>query len=92
MESSVNKTRRLSIRASSQEKELLAQAADLTRTTISQFVLREALDAAEQLLMDRTRFSLDDEAWQEFADRLDRPPRELPEIRRLMRKPSPFDE
>lgn len=86
------KDERLNLRASKREKETLEYAARLSHTSVSQFVMREALASAEQVLADRTRFELPAEQWAEFVARLDEPPREVPAIERLLSEPTPFDD
>jgi uncharacterized protein (DUF1778 family) len=87
-----NKSSRLNIRATDEEKRLLEQAADMAHVTASQFVMQAALQSAESVLGDRTRFSLPPQQWDEFARLLDRPARELPALKRAAAKPSPFSE
>lgn len=86
------KADRVYIRASAEEKEKLARAAQALRTSRSQFVLHQALDAADRILAEQTRFVLPAEEWQAFCDRLDAPTRELPKLSALAHEPSPFDE
>jgi uncharacterized protein (DUF1778 family) len=87
-----NKSSRLNIRATDEEKRLLERAADMTHVTASQFVMQSALRTADEVLGDRTRFSLPAREWDEFARLLDRPARELPALKRAAAKPSPFSE
>ncbi len=77
---------RLFIRISSAEKLKIARAAQAEKVTRSQFILREALQAADRVLADQTRFSLSPEQWTEFCNRLDEPDRDLPNIRALVEK------
>jgi uncharacterized protein (DUF1778 family) len=86
------KSARLNIRATNEEKRLLEQAADMAHVTASQFVMQAALQSADEVLGDRTRFSLPAREWDEFARLLDRPARELPALKRAAAKPSPFRE
>jgi uncharacterized protein (DUF1778 family) len=86
------KTDRLSIRISEVDKATLESAAQLSGLSAGGFVVREALAAAQTLLADNTRYVLDDERWDALCARLDKPPRDLPAIRRVAREPSPFDE
>ena len=86
------KETRLSIRASEQEKRMLAQAAGLRRMNTSQFVLQASLDAAQAILVDQMEFRLSPEQWDAFCKRLDDPPRVLPAIRKLFSEPDPWGE
>ncbi len=90
--SAQQKAEHLHIRASERDKKTLSQAAQLKNLSISQFLLQLALPVAEEILktqapeMDevQTVFALEDAAWQEFNRLLDAPPRELPELQKLL--------
>lgn len=84
------KSDRLYIRASKIEKEKLDLAAAAMRTTMSQFVLQQALEAADRVLSEQTRFVLSADDWQAFCERLDEPERDLPAVKALVKEPSPF--
>jgi len=47
--------------------------------------------AAEDTLADRRVFRLDEAAWDEFVEVLDRPARPVPELARLLSSGSVFD-
>ncbi|MFA5844113.1 MAG: DUF1778 domain-containing protein [Coriobacteriia bacterium] len=84
------KVERFNIRATKEEKSLVEQAARARHVNSSQFVLQAALSSAEQVLAEQTSFSLEPKAWDEFVALLDRPAREIPELKRAMAEPSPF--
>jgi len=84
------KRRRLSIRASAQAKRILAQAARVRRTNVSQFVLQASLDAAHAVLADRTEFRLSPAQWKAFCERLDAPAKVIPSLRDLFKEPEPI--
>jgi uncharacterized protein (DUF1778 family) len=86
------KPARLNIRVSEHEKEVLAQAARASNTTVSQFVLQKAYAEAQALLGGQTRFRLSDEKWHEFCEALDAPPKDIPQLRALLTEPGVFDE
>jgi len=48
----------------------------------------EERKSIDQSLADRTHFVLSAERWQNFCDRLDAPPKELPGLRRLLNEAS----
>ena len=52
------KDQRLSLRVSTVEKATLEAASQSISMTTSEFVLREAMSSAEEILADRTRFVL----------------------------------
>lgn len=84
------KETRLSIRASEQDKQVLAQAAQVRHTNVSQFVLQASLDAAHTVLADQTEFRLPPEQWQAFCERLDEPAKLIPALRDLFSEPEPL--
>lgn len=86
------KSERLAVRISPEQRSLLAAASRAEDTTITGFVLRAATRAAEDALADRRRFVLAEPEWAAFLTALDRPPRNLPHLRRLLATPSVLDE
>lgn len=86
------KTERLAMRVSASQKTLLDEASRATDTTLSEFVLSAATQAAEDVLADRRRFAVPTDQWDEFVRLLDAPPRTLPRLRRLLASPSVLDE
>jgi uncharacterized protein (DUF1778 family) len=86
------KETRLSIRATPESKELLERAAKKENKNLSDFVLENALSAAEAIVADDANFSLDKKHWKKFIAALDAPPRNIPELRKLLTEPGVFDE
>lgn len=82
------KGERIALRASHEERELIARASELTSTTVTAFVLRASIDRAEDVLADRREFRLPRERWNAFVEMLDRAPVEKPRLRRLLTEPS----
>lgn len=89
----VTKTRseKLDLRLTPEDKQKLIAAAELEHRSVSDFVLRSALDRADETLPDRRYFGLNAEQWAAFIEALDAPPRVIPEVERLFRKPSVFE-
>ena len=85
------KAERIPLRATLAEKNLLARAAQTAHQSLSEFVVSRACAAAEATLAERTRFELSPERWAEFERALDAPPREIPQLRRLLEEPSVFE-
>jgi uncharacterized protein (DUF1778 family) len=85
------KPARLNIRVTEHEKEVLAEAARLTNTTVSGFVLAKAYAEAQVILGDKNRFVLSESQWDEFVRALDAPPQDIPELRKLLTEPGVFD-
>ena len=74
----------LSVRVSARERELLEAAAAAARTSLSDFVRKRAIEAAEIELLDRRIITIPAERWEAFEVWLKSPPKEVPALRRLM--------
>lgn len=81
---------RINLRASARQELLLKQAAAASDRTMTDFVLESAVLEAERVLADRRWFLISDEQWDEFQHLLEQPVRDLPRLRGLLAKPSPF--
>ena len=86
-----NRTTKLDLRLSQEAKQTLSAAAQVAHCSVSQFVLKSALDRAAETLAERQRFELNADQWKAFMDALDAPPQIVPQIQQLFREPSPFD-
>lgn len=86
-----HKASRFSIRASATQKRVIAEAARIKDTTISDFVLEQSLTAAQQVIADQVQFRLPKKQWKLFCDALDEPPKTITALRRLLTKPGLFD-
>ena len=85
------KESRFSIRASAVQKKVIAQAARIKETTMSEFVLEQSLVAAQQVIADQAQFTLPKKQWQAFCAALDAKPQSIPALRRLLIEPGIFD-
>lgn len=86
------RNRRLEVRTTSAERDLIDRAAEASGTDLTSFVVGHLADAARQVLADRDAFTLSADAAAEW-DRINRrPAKDLPGLRRLMQRPSPFAE
>lgn len=74
------------------QKDVIARAAELRQTTMTNFMVEQAFIAAQQILADQAHFYLTPEKWNEFCAAMDAPPRDLPELRKLLTQPGVFDE
>ena len=90
-ESSLRETK-VQLRMRPLQKHVIARAAELKQTTMTNFMVEQAFNAAQQVLADQAHFYLSPEKWNEFCAALDAPPRQLPELRKLLTQPSVFDE
>ena len=84
--------RRLEVRTTAEERELIDRAAKSSGTDLTSFVVDHLTDAARQVLADRDRFVLDANAAAEWERINRRPAKELAGLKRLMQRPSPFTE
>ncbi len=78
---------RLHIRASQGEKALLAQAAKFKHQNVSQFVLQTSLEAAKEVVRNEQTIWVDAEEYDWLIKKLDEPPMDLPELRKLLSDP-----
>ena len=79
----------LSVRVSPDERELLDAAASQTHTTISDFVRRAAIEAAEMEILNRTNVTIPAESWEAFEAWVNRPAEDVPGLVDLFqRKPT----
>lgn len=86
------RSRRLELRTTPHERDLIDRAVAVTGTDVTAFVVANAVDAARRVLADRDRFELDADAQAEWEAINARRARDLPGLRRLMERPSPFAE
>lgn len=86
------KSERLAVRVTESQRLLLAEASRAQQTSVSQFVLSAATDAAEQVLADRSEFRLPADQWSRFVEALDAPVSPLPRLRQLLETPTVLDE
>ena len=85
------KDTKVQIRLRAAQKDLLARAARLRQTSLSNFLLDHACAAAQQVLADRVHFALPPQRWEAFCRALDAPPRARPALRKLLTEASVFD-
>jgi uncharacterized protein (DUF1778 family) len=86
------RSRRLELRTTPDERDLIERAVSATATDVTEFVVSNAVEAARRVLADRDRFELDDRALEAWEAINTRRARDLPGLRRLMERPSPFTE
>ena len=85
------RSEKLDLRLTPEAKRTLNIAASAAGRSVSEFVLESALSRAEETLADRKHFGLDAERWEAFMAALEAPPREIPQLEKLMREPSVFE-
>ena len=76
----------LSVRVSEEERALLEAASAQARTSLSEFIRRKALDAAEADVLERRIVTIPAEDWASFEAWANRPPRKIAALADLARK------
>jgi uncharacterized protein (DUF1778 family) len=85
MATSSNPTTILSVRVSPSERALLEAAAEQSRTSLSDFMRRKSVEAAELEILNRSVVTIPAEDWEVFEAWINRPAEVLPALRELMR-------
>jgi uncharacterized protein (DUF1778 family) len=75
-----SKSERLEVRLTPAARALLAQAAHLRHTTVTEFVLSSAVREAEDVVAMPKALLADEAAWARLAALLEAPPRPDPEV------------
>lgn len=86
------RNRRMDLRTTAEERDLIDRAVAVTGGDLTEFVVTHAYQAAQRVLADRDHFQLDPSAAKEWEEINARRARELPGLRRLTQRPSPFSE
>lgn len=77
----------LSVRVSPDERALLEAASDQARTSLSDFVRRKALEAAEIDVIERRIFTIPAKDWEAFESWVGAPGKPIPALKKLAKKP-----
>jgi uncharacterized protein (DUF1778 family) len=87
------KETRLSVRINPAQKAVIARAAQLRHTTITDFVVNQAFEAASQLTADETQILMTSHQFKQFCRALDNPPaKNLKAMQKLLSEPSVLDD
>lgn len=84
------RSERLEVRTTKDERALIDRAVAEQGTDLTEFVISNLTVAARRVLADRTEFVLDAESAEAWEAINRRRARDLPGLRRLMERPSPF--
>jgi uncharacterized protein (DUF1778 family) len=84
------RSERLEVRTTPEDRALIDSAVAASKTDLTEFVVANLTVAARRVLADRSQFVLDSESQQAWENINQRPARELPGLRELMQRPSPF--
>jgi len=79
-------TQVLSVRVSEAERDLLEAASELAHTSLSEFVRRKALDAAEVDVLERRIITIAAKDWKKFEAWANRPAEGIEGLKELARK------
>lgn len=82
----------MELRTTPDERDLIDRAVAVTDSDLTEFVVATAVEAARRVLADRDRFELDADALADWEAINARRARDLPGLRGLMQRPSPFAE
>jgi uncharacterized protein (DUF1778 family) len=84
------RSERLEVRTTPEDRALIDRAVAESGTDLTEFVVSNLTGAARRILADRTDFALDAAALRSWEAVNRREARDLPGLRRLMERPSPF--
>jgi uncharacterized protein (DUF1778 family) len=76
----------LSVRVSPDERAVLEAAAEQSRTTLSDFMRRKAVDAAEAEMFHRGIVTIPAKEWEAFESWINRPAENIPALAELARR------
>lgn len=84
------RTDRIEFRTSPATRRLIDRAVDATGATLTEFAENSLIATAQRVLADRDTFVLSPEALAAWEALNERPARDLPGLRALLDRPSPF--
>jgi uncharacterized protein (DUF1778 family) len=85
------KTTKVQLRLRPDQKVLLGRAAELCQTSLSNFMLDHACQAAQEVLAEQVDIVMGQADWEAFCKALDAPPRHIPALKKLLTQASVFD-
>lgn len=85
------KTKTLNLRVTEEQKSAFEQAALIKQTKVSNFILNNAYEAAQEVIRDQHIMSVSEDQWSAICQALDNPPKSNPALRKLMRSKSVFE-
>lgn len=86
------RSERLEVRTTKEDRALIDQAVAASGTDLTDFVITHLTVASRRTLADRVEFRLDEQAQEAWEHINAQPARDLPGLRALMARPSPFSE
>ncbi|MCX5964504.1 MAG: DUF1778 domain-containing protein [Cyanobacteria bacterium] len=88
---SQNRDVTINIRAKQTQRDLIDHAAEIQGKSRSEFMLETAYQKAQEVLLDRSFFVLDELKFQRFLDLLDSPPQHNEALYQLLITQSPWE-
>lgn len=85
------KAKTLNLRVTEEQKAAFEQAALIKQTRVSNFILSNAYEAAQEVIRDQHVMSVSEDQWKAICHALDNPPKCNLALRKLMRSKSVFD-
>lgn len=85
------KTEKFDIRLSQQEEAIIKQAANLQKTSPTNFIRQQAVVAAEAVVHEQTRFAVTEQQWKQIEVALNQPARVLPKLKKKLSKPDAWN-
>ena len=86
-----NRAAPINIRARASQRNLIDKAAAMLNKNRSDFMLEAACREAENVLLDRRLFLVDDTAYQAFEALIEAPVKPNPALRRLLKDKAPWE-
>jgi uncharacterized protein (DUF1778 family) len=83
---------RIEFRTTPEVRRLVERAVEVSGSNMTDFAEASLVQAAQRVMADREKFALSEKAAAEWEAVNGRPARELPGLRRLIDRPSPFAE
>ncbi len=84
------KSTQVNIRVEPGQLATIDAAAEALGRNRTAFMLETAVQAAEEILLDKRLFTVDDATYQRFVDRLDAPPTANPRLHALLHSKTPW--
>lgn len=88
---SAMRSARLGLRATPEQEKVLRRAADVSRKSLTDFILDSACLAAEQTLLDQRLFMVSSSQYQALLDLLDQPEQDNPGLQELFSRKAPWE-
>ncbi len=92
-EGSVSQTRdvTINIRVRQNQRDVIDHAAEVQGKSRSEFMIESSYQKAQEVLLDRSFFGLDEVKFQQFVALLDAPPTQNDQLRTLLTTKAPWD-